>query len=215
MSESTKLNVTTQQQRRLSIVEDQSVVSGELNGKKTTYLAPPNAKSQSLQLPPQTPDNRKSSKWNVPRASVFVRRFSHSMSYSSRRSSENLAFQSRVKYQNTYRLAPDENTKFYGYKVEPKIYAALEHTLKGRAYDPAKCALLSKELSEKILHEIRNLISQRYKLVLHVSIGQNLNQDIRCASRCLWDANYDSYVSVNYKTNNLFAVATLFAVYFE
>jgi hypothetical protein len=214
MGENSKQQTNGTQARRLSFIEDQSINSTDVNIKKS-HLVPTNVQPSA---PVNTPDNRVGKpKWNAPRQSVFNRRFSHSMSFSSRKSSQDLPLATRSRYQNTYRLNPDEQSKFYAYKVEPKIYATLEHGLKGRTYEPAKCSLLAKELSEDIMRETRNCLvhSSRYKLVAHVSIGQLLDQDVRSASRCLWDANFDNYVNVCYKTNDIFAVATLFAVYFE
>ena len=168
MSENTKV-VNGAQPRRLSFVEDQSVNSAEANNsKKSSHLAPPPA----INLPGGKP------KLTVPRPSVN-RRHSHSMSYSSRKSSQDLQLATRTKYQNTYKLGPDEQSKFYGYKFEPKIYETLKHGLKGRKYEPAKCCTLVKELSDDIIRETRNSLpnSSRYKLVAHVTIGQFLDHD--------------------------------------
>lgn len=192
------------QPRLLSLAEDQSVNSNEAN--KKSYLAPPVAGQ------PQAGK----AKLNAPRVSVN-RRFSHSMSYSSRKSSQDMPLLLRTRYQNTYKLCPDENSKFYGYKVEPKIYETLEHGLKGRFYDQTKCSKLSKELSDDIIRETRNCLSHasRYKLIAHVSIGQQLGHDVTVSSRCLWDQQNDNFINVSYKTNDIYAVATLYAIYFE
>lgn len=40
-------------------------------------------------------------------------------------------------------------------------------------------------------------------------------QGIFSASRCLWDEKTDNYVSASYYNNSLFAVATVFACYYE
>ena len=80
-------------------------------------------------------------------------------------------------------------------------------------------------------------LSPRYKLVTHVVIGEvkglfllhlfvlknlieiilinNKGQDIRCGSRCLWDSNVDNMASASYKNSSIYAVGTVFAVYFE
>jgi hypothetical protein len=175
---------TSTQSRLLSLAEDQSVNSNEM-GKKS-YLAPP-AVGQ--------PVIGGKSKLNAPRVSVFNRRFSHSMSYSSRKSSQDMSL-TRTRYQNTYRLYPDENSKFYAYKVEPKIYSTLEHCLKGRYYDQSKCCTLAKELSDDIVRETRNCLSNtsRYKLLAHVSIGQQLGHDVTVTSRCLWGNKNNLYL---------------------
>lgn len=40
-------------------------------------------------------------------------------------------------------------------------------------------------------------------------------QGIFSASRCLWDEKTDNYVSASYYNNSMFAVATVFACYYE
>ncbi len=93
----------------------------------------------------------------------------------------------------------------------------MEHALKGCSYDAKKCPQQTKDLSDDILRETRNCLvnSSRYKLVSHIVIGQLTDQDVRVASRCLWDTQFDNCVCVTYKNNDLYAVVTLFAVYYE
>lgn len=124
----------------------------------------------------------------------------------------------------------------------PKIYEILEKSLHGKKYDANKTTILSKELTQDISREARNCmipLSPRYKLVTHVVIGEikglfllhlfvlilkhlidiilikNKGQDIRCGSRCLWDSNIDNMASASYKNSSIYAVGTVFAVYFE
>ena len=39
----------------------------------------------------------------------------------------------------------------------------------------------------------------RYKVVVHVTLGELREQGIRVASRCLWDASTDNYASAGFK----------------
>jgi hypothetical protein len=163
------------------------------------------------------PVARKQSVWASGNKAAGGRRLSYSMSHSSRKSSQDLAYP-RIRLQNTYRTEPAEHEKFKPYKVEPKLYALLEETLKNRKYDAQKAAYLSKELSQELMRETRlimNNASMRFKLVSHVVIGEMSGQDLRVGSRCLWDNNQDNCVTVVYKNNSLYAVATVFAIYFE
>lgn len=47
----------------------------------------------------------------------------------------------------------------------------------------------------------------RYKLVVHVTVGQRAGQAVRLASRGLWDASTDSFVSETYENETMFASA--------
>ena len=48
-----------------------------------------------------------------------------------------------------------------------------------------------------------------------VTIGSVEGQGIRVASRCLWDHETDSYASATFKNATLFAIATVFGIYYE
>ena len=50
----------------------------------------------------------------------------------------------------------------------------------------------------------------RHKLVVHVMVGQDAQQSVRFASRCLWNADQDSLASATYRNNSLFAVGVVF-----
>jgi hypothetical protein len=194
-------NKSQGQARRLSFVED--------SGKS---VAPSGG-------PPPVAYARKQSVWTQGgnKGAAGGRRLSYSMSHSSRKSSQDLTYP-RIRLQNTYRTEPAEHEKFKPYKIEPKLYALLEETLKNRKYDAQKSAYLSKELSQELMRETRlimNNASMRYKLVSHVVIGEMSGQDLRVGSRCLWDNNQDNCVTVVYKNSSLYAVATVFAIYFE
>lgn len=197
--------MTSNQQRRLSFVDDQSM--SDIDKKRPSQLAPINGLSSE----------RRQSIWNPSRKSVNNRRLSFSMSQGSRKSSQDL-IDNRIRLQNTYRTEPNEHEKFMAYKLEPKLYALLEEALKDEVYDASKTSILVKDLSQQIMRETRlvmNSSSPRYKLIAHATIGEMKNQDIRFGSRCLWDNNLDNVASVVYKNSYLFAVATIFAVYFE
>ena len=62
---------------------------------------------------------------------------------------------------------------------------------------------------------MKDLDLERYKLVCIVHIGQRGNQEIKVGSRCLWDARLDTFISVEYQNTSLFAIATVFGIYFE
>jgi hypothetical protein len=211
----TSSNQSYQQQRRLSFIDSESQANSDHDALMKKRQSQVGTLNSSV-----NPGERRQSIWNIPRKSLYQRRMSYSLSQGSRKSSQDLGpGYPRIRLQNTYRTEPNsEQEKFKPYKLEPKLYAALEEALKDRKYDQNKTSALTKELSQIIMRETRLLMnnsSPRYKLVSHVLIGEMKNQDIRHGSRCLWDNNLDNLVSVVYKNNSLFAVATIFAVYYE
>lgn len=91
----------------------------------------------------------------------------------SRKSSQDNFAVPKIKLQNTYRIEPEEEEKFKPYKVEPKIRECLENVLNDKVYDHSKTERLTKDLTREILKETKQYnISQRYKLVCHVAIGE-------------------------------------------
>ncbi len=119
-------------------------------------------------------------KSNGPRKSIYPGR-RQSISMTSRKSSQDGGYP-RIKLQNTYRMAPEENEKFKAYKLEPKLYEILENSMKHLNYDPRdeiRTKDLTKEISQEILREARNImmsISPRYKLMSYFVMGENKGQ---------------------------------------
>ena len=55
----------------------------------------------------------------------------------------------------------------------------------------------------------------RYKIVVVVQIGQNTNQGVRVASRCLWDDKRDTFASASFSNKHMWAVGEVYAVLME
>ncbi|XP_041360099.1 dynein light chain Tctex-type 5-like [Gigantopelta aegis] len=121
-----------------------------------------------------------------------------------------------MKMQNTYRMTPDEDEKFNASKAERVMSGVLESYLDGEKYDKLLCVNLTKNLSEVIKDRMKEMgFSMRYKYVCTVTLGENLNQGLAQASRSIWNTNTDNFASASYSKGNLFAVATIYATYFE
>lgn len=118
----------------------------------------------------------------------------------------------RQRHENTFRMEP--KSVFPVVKVR-KIVKDVLSTLNTHKYDPKISSTQSKLLSQRILDEVRLLNIERYKLVCFVSIGTKARQGLRMTSRCLWNSEHDTYVSETLEKHAFFAVATLYACYFE
>ena len=82
-------------------------------------------------------------------------------------------------------------------------------------YDPVRCKALSKSLSHTICERVKLLGFSRFKIVCVVSIGEMKGQDVRVASRFLWDEKHDNWVDSVFTSSELFGVAVVFGVYQE
>jgi len=92
--------------------------------------------------------------------------------------------------------------------------------LKGRKYVATDCKWLAQDLSADLLERVKNdqrdAGVRRYKFVAVVNIGSvSEYPDIQLSSRCLWVPNTDGFASASYSNDSLFAVATVYAAYFE
>lgn len=116
-----------------------------------------------------------------------------------------------------YKTTPDNF--FPMMAIESKIDEILESRLKGMSYDPANGKEISKELAEKIKMEVqRSYELKRYKLICVVNVGEMKSSFLgsaRFGSRCLWNTLYDNFASSCYQNSRLFAVATLYALYYD
>jgi len=55
----------------------------------------------------------------------------------------------------------------------------------------------------------------RYKYVVLVTIGQKAGQSCDISSRCCWNTDYDTVASATFGTEMLYAVAIVYAIYYE
>lgn len=119
----------------------------------------------------------------------------------------------KVNYENTFKMEPDK--RFHMSEVKEILDEALSSSLKGVKYDAIKCRTLSKSLSHTICERVKLLGFTRFKIVSSVSIGQIKGQDVRIASRFLWDEKHDSWVDAVFTNSEIFAVAVVYGVYQE
>jgi len=90
---------------------------------------------------------------------------------------------------------------------------AMEEKLTGMKYDNDGAAEAAKSLSDTIRNRLKELSSDRYKYVVQVAIGERREPGVRMGVRCFWDSNTDNQASETFMNDQIFAVATSFAVY--
>ncbi|NWZ63927.1 TC1D4 protein, partial [Acrocephalus arundinaceus] len=117
--------------------------------------------------------------------------------------------------QNTYRMGPDKGCKFDAQQVQQVLEGTLACALGTTAYNPQGSAPLAQSLTDLLQNQAKEVVPPRYKLVCHVVLGQQGQQSLLVASRGLWDPETDSFASATFSNASLFAVATVYGVYFE
>ena len=114
---------------------------------------------------------------------------------------------------NTYRLEPVK--KFEHWKVTEIIKKTFEEHLMGENYDHEVCHHMSKILADVIKEQVKSLQFSRYKIISVVSIGQKRGQSVTTASRFVWDSKFDSYAEYSFEGEDVFAIGTVYGIYFE
>mgnify|MGYP001810971072 CR=1 FL=1 len=124
-------------------------------------------------------------------------------------------YPSHAKLENTFRLGPSDSQRFNVSRVQSLVSDILQNHLENMAYDHARCKDMSMKLSDEIKTRIRSIVYKRYKLIVNVTLGQNLGNSIIIASRSLWNAETDNGCTVQFKNSSLYAIVTIFAAYYD
>jgi hypothetical protein len=121
----------------------------------------------------------------------------------------------KIRMENTYKMAPDEDSTFLPWKVQNTVKDIFQEQLKGVSYDDKTASKLCCDLAQIIRNKVRNMEFPRYKIICNVIIGQCSEQGLEVASRCLWDSKSDNYACIEYKNHSLFAIAMVHGIFFE
>jgi hypothetical protein len=151
----------------------------------------------------------------------YLSKYSGSRKSSVDTTNTNIKTAHAVRLENTFKLGPEENKKFFAYKLQPTVLELLTEKMDNcekanqSGYNAKACATLTCDLADSIRREAKNLSVPRYKIVVHVVTGENQEQDVRVGSRCLWNLEYDNCISVSYKTKHIWASAVIYVLYAE
>ncbi|XP_066228290.1 dynein light chain Tctex-type 5 [Saccopteryx leptura] len=118
-----------------------------------------------------------------------------------------------VQMENTYQLGPTKH--FPVITVNRILKDVLTSYLQEEQYEPELCKQLTKTIAEVIKGQVKDLMIPRFKLIVIVHIGPLNGQCILIGSRCLWNTKSDNFSSYVFRNSSLFALANVYAVYFE
>ncbi|XP_034876043.1 dynein light chain Tctex-type 5 [Mirounga angustirostris] len=135
------------------------------------------------------------------------------VSYTDEPSQRDNASRLTAQMENTYQLGPTKH--FPAAIVNHILKDVLTNYLQEEQYEPELCRQMTKTISEVIKTQVKDLMIPRYKLIVIVHIGQLNSQSILIGSRCLWDPKSDNFSSYVFRNSSLFALASVYAVYFE
>ncbi len=116
----------------------------------------------------------------------------------------------------TCRIAiPEMQRKFMSYKVECIIKDVLEAKLRLVKYDPHACGRLTQQLCTLIKDKTKEFEFDRYKLVTQVLVGQDSDQSVQIATRCLWNQDTDNFAAATFRNESIFAVAIVYGLHLD
>ncbi|CAJ1060764.1 tctex1 domain-containing protein 2 [Xyrichtys novacula] len=115
---------------------------------------------------------------------------------------------------DTYLIRPNHQHKFKPAVVKECIREVVRERLSGLRYDPEEVPELSRSLADCIKDKVKNSGFDRYKLVVQVVIGEQRGQGVKMSSRCLWDADTDSYAEDVFMNDSLFCAVAVFGSYY-
>ncbi|XP_065088082.1 dynein light chain Tctex-type 5-like [Ochlerotatus camptorhynchus] len=119
-----------------------------------------------------------------------------------------------LKFQPSYRL--QSTNPFNREACEVILREALDKALQGVEYSSYFAPSLCQQICEDVKAKVKELNFDRYKIVVTVTMGERYMQGLKSIAQFLWDPEKDSYVSCIYDSSpSLFAVATIYAIYFD
>ena len=130
----------------------------------------------------------------------------------------------KQKFENSYVMEPEYNSKFFGPDLRPRTEeikeiakVCLENFLAGEEYDPLVARELGKSLSDEIKKRVQLLddFPSRYKVMVMVFVGQmSENLEMRIASRMM-GLKYDTWCDASFVGKNIWGSAQVYLVYQE
>ncbi|XP_055609634.1 dynein light chain Tctex-type 5 isoform X2 [Uranotaenia lowii] len=119
-----------------------------------------------------------------------------------------------LKFQPTYQL--ESKNPFNRDACEAILRESLDKALQGVEYSSYFAPSLCQQICEDVKAKVKELNFDRYRLVVTVTMGERYMQGLKSIAQFLWDPEKDSYVSCIYDSSpSLFAVATVYAIYFD
>ncbi|XP_006824316.1 dynein light chain Tctex-type 5-A-like [Saccoglossus kowalevskii] len=137
------------------------------------------------------------------------------MSFSDRPRAKSTISAPRITLQPTYKLEPDHPFVTHEGQIYHMMSSRIANRFDGVKYDSRLCAEQSRLLSDEIKEWIKELGIERYKIIVVVNVGETDKIDVSISSRAVWDSQFDTFISYEYRNPSLFCVATVYGVYAE
>lgn len=119
-----------------------------------------------------------------------------------------------TEFEPSYQMEPVKRLRQS--EVQRAAEIELDKFLKDSRYDPITCRQLTRDIASAILEKIKEMKVPRYKYVVMVSLGsEKSHPGVQLGSRCLWNDNTDSSITVHFHNKFIFAVVIIYVLYKE
>ncbi|XP_003399752.1 dynein light chain Tctex-type protein 2B [Bombus terrestris] len=116
--------------------------------------------------------------------------------------------------QRVYQIRPQLHEKFKPLNAKEVIHNVLFDQLSAKTYDAQEAAQWTKDIADLIREKVKELKFKRYKYIVNVVLGEQHGAGVKMGTRCIWDAEADTYAYDSFLNDTIFCVATVYAVYF-
>ncbi|CAL1675683.1 unnamed protein product [Lasius platythorax] len=119
-----------------------------------------------------------------------------------------------IAQQPVYQIRPHLHEKFKPLSAKEIIHDVLFDQLATKSYDAQAAAQWTKDIADVIERRIKDLQFKRYKYIVNVVLGQQHGAGVKIGTRCIWDAEADTYAYDSFINETIFCMAIVYAVYF-
>ncbi|XP_011310097.1 tctex1 domain-containing protein 2 [Fopius arisanus] len=113
-----------------------------------------------------------------------------------------------------YQIRPQLSDKFKPQVVKEVIHDILHDYLATKSYTVDEVNKWSKSIADAIRNKVKELNYPQYRYVVNVVLGEHKGAGVKMGTRCIWDAEADSYAHESFKNDTMFCVACVYAVFY-
>lgn len=115
----------------------------------------------------------------------------------------------------TYRLRPEPENMFSPSAVAVIAEEVTRSVLEGKQWLGEEEAVWAVSITEQVKSRVKALNFPRYKIVVYTVLGEEKQQGVRIASRCLRDSETDNCATYTYSNDHLWCNVAVFGMYVE
>ncbi|XP_053974767.1 dynein light chain Tctex-type protein 2B-like isoform X1 [Hylaeus volcanicus] len=113
--------------------------------------------------------------------------------------------------QPVYQIRPQLHDKFKPLNAKEVIHNVLFDQLSAKTYDSGEAVQWTKDIADIIREKVKDLNFKRYKYIVNVVLGEQHGAGVKMGTRCIWDAEADSYAYDSFVNHWIHTMGTTFS----